>query len=82
MYLCISVLIHIRVGDPNDEVAVAWAAPESLLKREYTLQTEVFSASHTVHEILSHGVHPYQELGNMDIKKKYQQVKLPRRTSL
>ena len=62
------------VGKKSEEVAVAWAAPESQLNCEYTLKTEVYSASMTIHEILCHGIHPFQELGKIPPVEKCQQV--------
>jgi len=70
------VCFHPGSKGEEEKVAIAWTAPESIVKSEYTLKTEVFSVSQTVHEVLAHGVHPYQELGNMNIKQKYQQVGL------
>jgi len=70
------VCFHLGSKGEEEKVAIAWTAPESIVKCEYTFETEVFSVSQTVHEVLAHGVHPYQELGNMDIIQKYQQVGL------
>ena len=72
--VCVCVCVFLDNEYEAEEVPIAWAAPESQLKREYSRKSEVYSASQTVHEILAHGIFPYQELGRMPLDKKCRQV--------
>ena len=74
MAVCVFLDNEYEAEAEAEAVPVAWAAPESQLKREYSLKSEVYSSSQTVHEILSHGIFPYQELGQMPLDKKCRQV--------
>ena len=49
-------------GQKTDPIPLLWSAPESLLECLFTDKSMVYLAGRTSIEILSHGVHPFQEI--------------------
>lgn len=58
------ICIHYRptVGDKTDPIPLMWSAPESLLESVFSYKSMVYLAARTAIEVLSHGVHPFQEI--------------------
>lgn len=61
---------------PGEAVPTLWLAPESLYKAQYSQSTEVYTLAHALLEVLSYGVHPYQEMGNVSAARKITTVSL------
>jgi serine/threonine protein kinase len=48
----------------KDQVAIRWAAPEAMAKRNYTNKSDVWSFGILLHEVFSYGTKPYEGWSN------------------
>ena len=68
-------IIPCRVSGSKDErLPILWLAPESILKSDFTVKSDVYSLGHACLEVLSHGLFPFTEHPNKSLAGKLKEV--------
>jgi serine/threonine protein kinase len=53
--------------DEQSQFSIKWTAPEVLIKKEYTIKSDVWSFGVLLYELITHGSTPYPEFSDNEV---------------